>query len=187
MGVTPKRSTSGTAALLSCLLVSALGCRSVADGEAVGWREAAGATTGEQVDGAVHVPPPPFSEGIFPCSECHAYMDTNIDVRKLTQEHTKIILHHGERKGWCFECHTNEDRDKLHLANGDLIGFDESYKLCGQCHGPKLRDWKAGVHGKRMGEWNGTKQYLLCAHCHDPHTPRFKALEPKPPPDHPKE
>ena len=67
-------------------------------------------------------------------------------------------------------------------TGGEAIPFTESYLLCGQCHGEKLRDWKVGVHGKRTGDWNGRKQYLLCAHCHDPHSPRFKPLKPLPPP-----
>ena len=29
------------------------------------------------------VPPPPFSEGIFPCSDCHADMETNPERREL--------------------------------------------------------------------------------------------------------
>jgi len=63
-----------------------------------------------------------------------------------------------------------------------LIDFNESYKLCGQCHGPKLRDWEAGIHGRRTGQWNGEKEYLLCAHCHDPHSPKFPPMKPEPAP-----
>jgi len=43
-----------------------------------------------------------------------------------------------------------------------VIPFTESYYLCGQCHGDIFRDWKAGVHGKRTGMWNGKKEYVLC-------------------------
>ena len=73
----------------------------------------------------------------------------------------------------------------LVIANGTLIGFDESYRLCGQCHGTIFRDWRQGIHGQRRGFWNGAKSYLLCAHCHDPHAPEFAALEPLPPPVRP--
>ena len=76
----------------------------------------------------------------------------------------------------------DKNRDMLHSASGKLIDFSESYKLCGQCHGPKLRDWKAGIHGRRTGQWNGEKQYLLCAHCHNPHSPKFPQLKPEPAP-----
>ena len=129
------------------------------------------------------VPPPPFSKGAFPCSECHADLDTDPTPRPMREKHRKIKLqHHDEENRWCLDCHDTADRDRLHLASGKLIEFEESYRLCGQCHGEKLRDWKAGVHGKRTGMWNGAKEYLLCAHCHNPHSPRFKPIPPEPPP-----
>jgi hypothetical protein len=130
----------------------------------------------------LEVPPPPFSEGIFPCSACHAAMTPNRTRRELTGMHTDIVLKHDEEHRWCLDCHDANNRDVLHLASGELVPFDESYRLCGQCHGEKLRDWRAGIHGRRTGDWNGHKTYLLCAHCHNPHQPRFRALAPKPAP-----
>ncbi len=130
----------------------------------------------------LEVPPPPFSDGIFPCSNCHASMPVNRTRRTLEQMHTDIELKHDQEHRWCLDCHDAENRDVLHLASGERIPFDESYRLCGQCHGEKLRDWRAGVHGRRTGDWNGHKTYLLCAHCHNPHQPRFRALPPKPAP-----
>ena len=133
----------------------------------------------------LEVPPPPFTEGIFPCSGCHAGMPVNRTRRPLTEMHTDIVLSHDEQHRWCLDCHDAEDRDALHLAGGQRISFEESYLLCGQCHGEKLRDWRAGVHGRRSGQWNGQKKYLLCAHCHNPHQPRFKAIAPMPAPKPP--
>ncbi len=133
------------------------------------------------------VPPPPFSEGIFPCSDCHADMEVNKERRELEMSHEDIELKHAGPRQWCFDCHNPNDRDKLRLIDGLLINFDESYLLCGQCHGTIFRDWKAGVHGKRTGEWNGKKLYRLCVHCHNPHQPRFKPLKPKPPPIRPED
>jgi len=131
------------------------------------------------------VPRPPFSEGVFPCSQCHKYLKPNPKQRVLTEHHTEIVLHHAEGQRWCTDCHNLVNRDKLRLVSGDLVDFTESYRLCGQCHGDKFRDWKVGVHGKRTGNWNGDKQYLLCVHCHNPHDPKFKALKPLPPPNRP--
>lgn len=131
------------------------------------------------------VPRPPFTEGIFPCSQCHSYMTPNPQRRTLTEYHTEIVLHHAEGQRWCTDCHNLLNRDKLRLVSGELIDFTESYRLCGQCHGDKFRDWKVGVHGKRTGYWNGDKQYLLCVHCHNPHDPKFKSLTPLPPPVRP--
>lgn len=133
------------------------------------------------------VPPPPFkNKEIFPCSDCHdSKEDIKPEKRKrriLKEEHTKIVLNHDSKNRWCLDCHDVRNRDKLHLANGTLVDFKESYKLCGQCHGIKLRDWRAGVHGKRTGQWNGKKKYLLCAHCHPSHSPHVEFLKPDPAP-----
>lgn len=130
------------------------------------------------------VPPPPFTPGIFPCSQCHQGMPVNRKPRKLAQMHQDIQLKHMPG-GWCFDCHNPDNRDKLRLANGQLVSFEESYNLCGQCHGTVLRDWKIGLHGKRTGLWNGEKQYLLCVHCHWPHEPKFRPIQPLPPPVRP--
>lgn len=132
------------------------------------------------------VPPPPLSDDYFPCSGCHSDPESvNKTRRPLTDEHTQIVLHHDEQNRWCLDCHDAADRDKLHLASGATIPFEESYRLCGQCHGTQFRDWKVGIHGKRTGMWNGKKEYLLCVHCHNPHSPHFKPLKPEPPPVRP--
>jgi hypothetical protein len=109
-------------------------------------------------------------------------MEANPERRELTF-HTEI----AKEQRWCLDCHNANDRDVLRSASGKLISFEESYYLCGQCHGTIFRDWKAGVHGKRTGLWNGKKQYRLCVHCHTPHWPKFKPLKPMPPPLKPDE
>lgn len=134
----------------------------------------------------VEVPPPPFTDGIFPCSQCHNKdMPANRTRRVLSDMHSDIELKHDEQHRWCLDCHDADNRDQLHLASGEPVKFEESYRLCGQCHGEKYRDWRAGVHGRRVGQWNGAKQYLLCVHCHSPHQPRFKPMAPQPAPARP--
>lgn len=136
----------------------------------------------------LHLPaviPPAFSEGIFPCSDCHSGMPPDLRRRELQDEHTVIFLRHAAGQFWCLDCHSPESRDSLRLTSGESIPFTESYRLCGQCHGKKLLDWRIGLHGKRTGYWNGDKEYLLCTHCHNPHDPKFKALQPQPPPERP--
>ncbi len=149
-------------------------------------KPAAGSTEapGEIDPRQIQVPPPPFTEGIFPCTQCHdgKTVKVNTTRRKLTDMHDDIVLKHGPENRWCLDCHSAEHRDQLHLVDGTLIDFSRSFLLCGQCHGDKYRDWKVGVHGKRTGHWNGEKQYLLCVHCHNPHSPHFKPLKPLPPP-----
>jgi hypothetical protein len=133
-----------------------------------------------------NVPPPPFSdEDLFPCTECHADMEVNYEQREMEDMHEEIRLNHGPKERWCLDCHNADNRDKLRLVNGTLVGFEESYKLCGQCHGTIYRDWRAGIHGRRRGFWNGPQEYLLCAHCHNPHAPKFQAMTPLPPPIRP--
>jgi uncharacterized CHY-type Zn-finger protein len=131
------------------------------------------------------IPVESFSSDYFPCNDCHSELEPNTLRRELVEMHDDIIFDHDSENRWCLACHNTIDRDSLVLAGGKLLGFDESYKLCGQCHGPKIRDWKLGIHGKRTGEWNGQKQYRLCVHCHDPHSPKIKSLKPMPPPRRP--
>lgn len=131
----------------------------------------------------IQVPPPPFSEDIFPCMDCHEEGEPNPTRRVLTEYHEDIELRHDEENRWCLDCHDERNRDFLHLASGTLVPFERSYLLCGQCHGPTLRSWKAGVHGKRTGRWDGVERYyLLCVNCHNPHQPRFPHIRPMPRP-----
>jgi hypothetical protein len=136
--------------------------------------------------GIYPVPRPPMSSSAYwPCTSCHNDpKDIKRERRVLKDDHTDIVLNHGENR-WCYDCHTAENRDQLHLVDGTLIPFEESYRLCGQCHGPQYKDWKVGVHGKRTGMWNGEKQYLLCVSCHNQHSPHFKPLKPEAPPVRP--
>jgi len=136
----------------------------------------------------VAVAGPPFTRNIFPCMDCHGEADLppNPERRELVDKHTNIkLVGHDEEHRWCLDCHDRDDRDVLHLAGGEKVPFTESYRLCGQCHGPQLKDWKVGIHGKRTGYWNGPKRYLLCVNCHNPHSPRFAPLKPLPPPSRP--
>jgi len=132
----------------------------------------------------IAVEAPPLTDGIYPCNDCHSDIVPNPQRRELVDFHDDIgaIFNHDSENRWCLDCHDMNNRDSLRLASGKLLSFEESYKLCGQCHGEKLRDWKVGVHGKRIGEWNGKKEYLLCVHCHNPHSPKFEAMTPEPPP-----
>lgn len=146
------------------------------ESRAIAWQEG---VEGPAASTDIQVPPPPFSDGAFPCTDCH---DPDIPVnpvrREMEMAHDEILFEHDQENRWCLDCHSSEDRDQLHLASGALVPFEESYRLCGQCHGDKYRDWRAGVHGRRTGRWDGEKEYLLCVHCHDAHSPRFKPLAP---------
>lgn len=129
--------------------------------------------------------PPPFSPGIFPCSQCHTSPGDPTRRTLSFHEDVQSRFRHDSEHRWCLDCHDRNDRDVLHLSSGEKVPFTESYRLCGQCHGDKYRDWRVGVHGKRVGMWNGPKTYYLCVNCHDPHSPRFKPIRPMPPPVRP--
>lgn len=95
--------------------------------------------------------------------------------RKLTM-HMDVVpdsmnLQHGRGSIWCLDCHHTETRNQFvdHFGNG--IDFNEPQKLCGKCHGPAYRDWRSGIHGKRIGEWasDGKKRWYVCTECHNPH------------------
>jgi hypothetical protein len=151
------------------------------------WHEKAAASPAAD-EMEFELPPPPFKEdGIFPCTDCHdPEIPVNTRRRQLKMAHDEIELQHDEEHRWCLDCHDTENRDMLHLASGETVSFEESYKLCGQCHGDKYRDWRAGIHGRRTGRWDGEKSYLLCVHCHDSHHPAFEPIEPEPAPVPPK-
>jgi hypothetical protein len=124
-----------------------------------------------------------INDEYLPCSDCHEDEPTNRTRRVLEDDHEDKVLAHGDL--WSLQCHDTDQRDFLRLADGSLVDFEDSWKLCTQCHGKKLADWRAGVHGKRTGHWRGPKEYWTCVSCHNPHSPPFEPLAPKPAPERP--
>jgi hypothetical protein len=133
------------------------------------------------------VPPGVYSSELFPCSGCHAGMETNSRKRGLSFHQEIRIEGHGEPRRWCLDCHNPANRDTLRLVNGEEVEFKNLPLFCGQCHGRIYKDWGKGIHGKRTGYWDGPKEYFLCTSCHNPHSPKFKPLAPKPAPMRPEQ
>ncbi len=131
------------------------------------------------------LPPPEMDDEYWPCSDCHEDEPANHDRRELEDDHEDHKISHGDL--WCLSCHDPDNRDRLHLADGTLVKFEDSWQLCTQCHAKKLHDWRAGVHGKRTGHWRGAAEYRTCVACHNPHSPPFEPLAPKPPPWRPEQ
>ena len=129
--------------------------------------------------------PPEMNDEYWPCSDCHEDEPINLNRRELEDDHEDHKIAHGDL--WCLSCHDADNRDRLHLADGTLVEFGDSWQLCTQCHAKKLPDWRAGVHGKRTGHWRGTAEYRTCVFCHNPHSPPFSPLAPKPPPRRPEQ
>lgn len=119
--------------------------------------------------------------------------------RKLTM-HMDLVpdsmnLQHGRGAIWCLDCHDAKTRNKFVGHNKELFDFDQPQKLCGKCHGQVYRDWREGIHGKRIGEWasNGKKRWFVCTECHNPHDVQqgkrnsgFAQIPPEPAPRLPK-
>ena len=123
----------------------------------------------------------------FPCMDCHADIVPNPTPRTLEEDHDDLKLDHGLDGMWCLTCHDLAERDSLTVYEGTVrIGFNDSPVLCGSCHGPQYRDWKARIHGKTTGSWETLGPRWLCVECHDPHSPRFKPLKPEAAPVKPK-
>ena len=80
-------------------------------------------------------------------------------------------LQHGRGRIWCLDCHHSTQRNKLVDNFGDPVSIEQPQLLCGKCHGDKLRDWRDGIHGKRIGEFTSTgkKRWFTCTECHNPH------------------
>ncbi|RLB55466.1 MAG: hypothetical protein DRJ42_06165 [Deltaproteobacteria bacterium] len=108
----------------------------------------------------------------YPCVEqCHVDREADATPRRLTELHTDIELDHAEVMSFCDTCHYLENIDEFQLIDGTRVPFDESHRVCGQCHGEKTRDWSLGIHGIYTGSWQTTAHRRSCTACHDPHAP----------------
>jgi hypothetical protein len=130
---------------------------------------------------------------VFDCYLCHEKgkppplrFDTNQNLI-IPTEHSDIVMGHGShgRNNNCFNCHNETNLTLLQTRDGHEVTFSNSQLLCGSCHGPTLRDWEAGVHGRTSGYWDralGPADRKLCVNCHNPHSPKFPGREPAPGP-----
>lgn len=106
----------------------------------------------------------------------------------VPEEHENIKMGHGShnRNNHCFNCHNEDNRETFHIRDGRDLAMAESSTLCGSCHGPTMRDWEAGAHGRISGYWDrrkGPAHRLECVNCHDPHSPTIPARAPAPGPN----
>jgi hypothetical protein len=127
------------------------------------------------------VPPRQQKLVFYPCSQCHKYWQTNPIPHELAPVH-RVGLNHGQNRFWCLTCHDDEDRDSLHTERDGKVGFNESWRVCGQCHAKRQKDWYFGAHGKRVNGWQEEPVRYNCTHCHNPHFPPFEKRQPQPKP-----
>ena len=125
----------------------------------------------------------------FPCMECHDKVArTPVAQMKLPREgkHRELKFRHFPGMENCYRCHSGDNMDFLQLMTGVTVTFDESDRLCGQCHGEKHRDWQIGAHGKDVGGWRGQRHRYTCADCHNPHMPKHPKVKAMPGPKFPR-
>lgn len=121
------------------------------------------------------------------CYLCHAYWVgiPNPDVVRPRFAHTAIKLDHGANDR-CYNCHLIQNRNKYVADDGSGIMPANVEQLCARCHGLIFKDWQAGTHGVRRGQWNAQTPFegktFVCTECHDPHSPRFRFKNFAPPP-----
>jgi hypothetical protein len=112
--------------------------------------------------------------------DCHSLFPPREETPEHLLQHGHIVLDHGINDR-CRNCHDPNDRNKLILHGGQVIGYSEVVRLCSKCHGPTYRDWQKGVHGRANGYWDtsrGPRHRLKCIQCHDPHAPYSPAMDP---------
>lgn len=115
------------------------------------------------------------------CAVCHVTRQPNFENRSagdLQQFHRDLTVTHGSVS--CLSCHNPEDYQSLRLADGTKVEYEEVIQLCGQCHGPQLRDYEKGVHGGMNGYWDlrlGPQFKNNCVDCHPPHHPKFPQMQ----------
>lgn len=116
------------------------------------------------------------------CSTCHTTRppnQLNRTVKDLDEFHGGMAFSHGTIS--CLSCHNVDDYDSLKLADGRRVEFTDVMTLCGQCHGPQLRDYEHGAHGGMNGYWDltrGPRMKNNCVDCHHPHSPQFPKMQP---------
>ena len=116
------------------------------------------------------------------CSACHTTRQPdhqNKAVGDLDEFHGGMAFSHGSVS--CLSCHNSNDYDSLKLADGSRIEFTDVMTLCGQCHGPQLKDYEHGAHGGMNGYWDLTRGSQIknnCVDCHIPHSPQFPNMQP---------
>ncbi len=116
----------------------------------------------------------------FACTECHTIPLNEMLSEDLDKAHWNIKLNHADENTMnCVTCHNSNDVNNLTSLTGKPIDFDNSYRLCSQCHSKQYKDWSGGAHGKRIGGWAPPRVSMTCVNCHDPHKPHFESKWPE--------
>lgn len=165
-----------------CLLFSAwsiLGCA----GRGVAEEAPSAASTPSSSD--VQIARREGSIALYPCNSCHDKIEPTDRPLPLAGKHHTMVFAHFEGVTQCYLCHDRGDMNRLRLLTEDGLSFDASHRLCGQCHGEKMRDFDLGAHGKVVGGWRGSRYRYTCVDCHNPHHPQREQVLALPAPPFP--
>ncbi|HPM31332.1 MAG TPA: cytochrome c3 family protein [Chryseolinea sp.] len=118
----------------------------------------------------------------FPCTNCHSKPIDQLALGRKENEkkaHWDIKIIHGNTDVMnCSTCHTDSNLNELTSLTGTPIVFNQSFKLCSQCHSTQYKDWVGGSHGKRLNGWAPPRTINTCVNCHNPHQPAFESRWP---------
>lgn len=116
----------------------------------------------------------------YACTECHTKPLKNMQSKDIKKAHWNIKINHADNNAMnCATCHNGKNMNHLRSITGHTIDFDESYKLCSQCHQKQFTDWTGGAHGKRIESWAPPRASMTCVNCHNPHDPHIKSKWPE--------
>lgn len=118
------------------------------------------------------------------CKTCHGSQAQGVLLGEDRPKdfHRGLQVTHGNLT--CTACH-DQDHSRLHLADGTKLEFDQTAKLCAQCHGVQYRDYSRGSHGGMTGYWDlqrGPRERNTCTDCHAAHSPAYEKVWPVHPP-----
>lgn len=116
----------------------------------------------------------------YACTECHSKpLSEMLSDPGQQRAHWDIKLNHASEPTMnCATCHNGNDMNQLSSLTGNPIDFNNSYKVCMQCHNTQFKDWKGGAHGKNIGGWAKPRAAMTCANCHNPHEPQIASKWP---------
>lgn len=122
----------------------------------------------------------------FPCSRCHDKIDLQKPTVPPRAPHDRMTFKHMAGIEMCVQCHVHDVMDSLQLFTEEHVSFDESDRVCGQCHSEKHKDWTLGIHGKVVGSWQRLRVRYTCTDCHPAHQPKYQPTKTLPPPQFPR-
>ncbi|WP_369048924.1 cytochrome C [Tenacibaculum sp. UWU-22] len=115
----------------------------------------------------------------YACTDCHTKPLAKMQSKEFKKAHWNIELKHADSLTMnCLTCHNGQDMNHLKSLTAESIDFNNSYKLCSQCHQKQYKDWLGGAHGKRIRSWAPPRISMTCVNCHNPHSPSLESRWP---------